>query len=424
MIVQKGQLEMTPIETLQAILKEIEREKKQYVSNPEKDFSRNRKVTFYDLMWFLLFIGANSMEEEIRRAFNDKKFSYISSAAVFKGRSKIKVAAFEELLRKFNETLESPKSYKGYRVVAVDGSDFSSLYSADSEFATISNQYGGANRMHVNFAYDILNKTFLDCVIEAKNVADERKGAVKMLTTLARSEKILAIMDRGYDGLKMFEHCNRIENLSWLIRIRCGMTNEIKALPDKQLDLDLKFDVTSQSKRLPYRMKIQAWDMELPCTVSFRLVKVKVKGKWLVLATNLSRSDFSIRKLKELYETRWKIELAFRDIKHALGTLHFHSKKDLFNLQEFFAHLIRYNLTSRIIRQVRLSNSETAQYNYEVNFKNAGQIIQDYCRCFICFNYCELLDQIKHYVHPIRRNRLFRRYCRYSLPVCFNYRVA
>lgn len=67
----------------------------------------------------------------------------------------------------------------------MDGSDFSSLYSADSEFATISNQYGGANRMHINFAYDILNKSFLDCVIEAKNVADERKGAVSMLTALA-----------------------------------------------------------------------------------------------------------------------------------------------------------------------------------------------------------------------------------------------
>lgn len=44
------------------------------------------------------------------------------------------------------------------RVLVVDGSDFSSLYSADSKYATISNQYGGANRMHINFAYDIEKK--------------------------------------------------------------------------------------------------------------------------------------------------------------------------------------------------------------------------------------------------------------------------
>ena len=413
---------MNPIGILKAIVKEMESNKDRYVAEPQKDFSRNRKVTFYDMMWFLLFIGANSMSEEIRRSFNHKDFSYISEAAILKSRSKSKVSAFEQLLRKFNDTLENPKEYRGYRVLALDGSDFSSLYNADSEYATISNQYGGANRMHINFAYDILNKNFLDCVIEAKNKADERKGAIKMLSSLAASEKILAIMDRGYDGLKVFEHCNRIENLSYLIRIRSGMTKEIKALPDKELDLDLKFEVSTLSKRLPYRMKIQAWDMELPCSVSFRLVKVRLKDKWLVMATNLPRKDFSARTLKSLYEKRWKIELAFRDIKHALGALHFHSKKDLFNLQEFFAHLIRYNLTSRIICQIRLPKPKNLKYRYEVNFKNAAQIIQEYCRLEL--DYEKILEQIIHYVHPLRGNRLFQRNCRYIYPVSFNYRVA
>ena len=276
--------------------------------------------------------------------------------------------------------------------------------------------------MHINFAYDILNKNFLDCVIEAKNKADERKGAIKILSSLAESEKILAIMDRGYDGLKVFEHCNRIENLNYLIRIRSGMTKEIKALPDKELDLDLKFEVREQSKRQPYKMKIQAWDMELPCTVSFRLVKVRLQNKWLVLATNLPRKEFSARTLKTLYFKRWKIELAFRDIKHALGALHFHSKKDLFNLQEFFAHLIRYNLTSRIIRQVHLAKSKNLKYRYEINFKSAAQIIQDYCRRSL--DYKKILEQIKHYIHSIRGNRLYQRNCRYFFPVAFNYRVA
>ena len=413
---------MNPIEKLQTILKEMEGNKAQYVTNPQKDFSRNRKITFYDIMWFLLFIGTNSMSEEIRRAFNNKDFSYISETAIIKSRNKIKISAFEQLFHKFNDTLEKPKEYRGYRVLAVDGSDFSSLYSAQSEYATISNQYGGANRMHINFAYDILNKNFLDCVIEAKNKADERKGAVKMLSSLCESEKILAIMDRGYDGLKVFEHCNRIPNLSYLIRIRSGMTKEIKALPDKEVDLDLNFEVRAQSKRLPYKIKIQAWDMELPCTVSFRLLKVKLKDKWLVMATNLPRKDFSARTLKSLYEKRWKIELAFRDIKHALGALHFHSKKDLFNLQEFFAHLIRYNLTSRIIRQSRLTKTGKLKYHYEINFKNAAQIVQDYCRHAL--DYEKILEQITHYVHSLRDNQLFPRNCRYIPPISFNYRVA
>ena len=126
-----------------------------------------------------------------------------------------------------------------------------------------------------------------------------------------------------------------------------------------------------QSKRLPYKMKIQTWDMELP------------------------RSDFSARKLKTLYDKRWKIELAFRDIKHALGALHFHSKKDLFNVQEFFAHLLVVSLRDKF---------------------------QEYCRRSL--DYEKILKQITHYVHPIKDSQLFQRNCRYIPPLCFNYRVA
>ena len=73
---------MNPIEKLQAILKEMDNNKNLYVANAQKDFTRNRKVTFYDMMRFVLFIGASSMAEEIRRAFNNKAFSYISEAAI------------------------------------------------------------------------------------------------------------------------------------------------------------------------------------------------------------------------------------------------------------------------------------------------------------------------------------------------------
>lgn len=52
---------MNSIEKLQTILKEMDSNKNLYVANAQKDFTRKRKVTFYDMMWFLLFIGANSI---------------------------------------------------------------------------------------------------------------------------------------------------------------------------------------------------------------------------------------------------------------------------------------------------------------------------------------------------------------------------
>lgn len=278
--------------------------------------------------------------------------------------------------------------------MAADGSDFSSPYDAKSEFATVTNQYGGANRMHVSFIFDILNKIYLDCAVEPKNKADERKSAIKMLSSF--KEKILAIMDRGYDGLKMIEHCNRIPNLSYLIRLRRKMNLEIGNLPDKTLDIDMEFEVREICKRHPYKMKISAWDMEKPCFVKFRLVKFQKDDRWIVFATNLSREVFSVDDLKKLYKKRWQIENSFREMKYSLGSLHFHGKKDLFNLQELFAHIIRFNLTAHIIQEIPTPKEENRHYEYKINFKNSCHIVQDFCRKYP-FDFKELIKQISFY---------------------------
>lgn len=55
---------MNPIEKLQAILQEMDSNKNLYVANPQKDFTRNRKVTFYDMMWFLHIRSGNFKEQK------------------------------------------------------------------------------------------------------------------------------------------------------------------------------------------------------------------------------------------------------------------------------------------------------------------------------------------------------------------------
>ena len=47
---EKNYYKMNSIEKLQTILKEMESNKTPYITNPQKDFSRNRKVSFYDPM--------------------------------------------------------------------------------------------------------------------------------------------------------------------------------------------------------------------------------------------------------------------------------------------------------------------------------------------------------------------------------------
>ncbi len=102
--------------------------------------------------------------------------------------------------------------------------------------------------------------------------------------------------------------------------------------------------IFSLSHRSP-RTIIQRWDFEDRCTIKFRVVKFLIndpdtgKDAWEVLVTNLNRFEFPIAQMKELYHMRWGIETSFRDMKHSLGAIHFHSNEPITKLYE---ELLKY----------------------------------------------------------------------------------
>ncbi|MDB6240299.1 IS4/IS5 family transposase, partial [Lactobacillus amylovorus] len=68
-----------------------------------------------------------------------------------------------------------------YLVVAIDGSDFDQPFNPKSE-----NIFKGKNdqiycQIHVNALYDVLNKLYLDMVIQPRQKMDEREAALTMI---------------------------------------------------------------------------------------------------------------------------------------------------------------------------------------------------------------------------------------------------
>lgn len=55
------------------------------------------------------------------------------------------------------------------------------------------------------------------------------------------------------------------------------------------------------------------------------MVRLEIQpGCYETLVTN---TDDSVKKLKDLYASRWGIETRFRDLKYSVGLTHFHAKK-------------------------------------------------------------------------------------------------
>jgi hypothetical protein len=57
--------------------------------------------------------------------------------------------------------------------------------------------------MHVNTLYDLLNKSYQDCISQPKTAMDERGSVLAMLDHLP--DDSIVMMDRGYPSFNLIE---------------------------------------------------------------------------------------------------------------------------------------------------------------------------------------------------------------------------
>ena len=79
----------------------------------------------------------------------------------------------------------------------------------------------------------------------------------------------------------------------------------------------------------------------------FRVVRFKLDGseEYEAIVTNLSRDEFHKDDIKDIYNTRWCIELSFRDLKYSADLCAVHAKKRESIQQEIWARMILYNIS-------------------------------------------------------------------------------
>ncbi|PEN75987.1 transposase, partial [Bacillus cereus] len=104
---------------LQAILT-IENMRENFVLNPERDFTRKRSISIPDVFQFVLGLEGKSLESELLEHYNFSK-NVVSSSAMLQARRKLKLSAFETVFKSISSHLTREKTYRGYRLLAHDG---------------------------------------------------------------------------------------------------------------------------------------------------------------------------------------------------------------------------------------------------------------------------------------------------------------
>ena len=427
-------------ETLMSLVNEMAENPMLFVKNPGKDFTRNRKLSFENVVNLLISMGGNSIYKELLES-QGYDVNTATSSAFIQQRDKILPCAFEYLLHEFTKSCSDIQKYRDYRLFAIDGSDLH-IPTKPNDLDTFyqANPDGkGYNLLHLNAMYDLCNRFYADALVQPSRQGNEHKALTDMVDRSKIKDEVIVITDRGYEGYNNLAHIER-KGWKYLIRIKDGIGGIISGLqPPNTEEFDfcvqriLTRKQTKKVKENPDVYKLLRQDKQFDFLdlhtnkfypISFRLVRFKVADdSYQTVITNLNSSDFPPNELKALYKMRWGIETSFRELKYAIGLTSFHSKKREHITQEVFARIIMYNFAEMITSHVVISQENT-KHIYQVNFTVAIHICRHFLRLWSNAPPPDVEALIRKNILPVRPGRTDKRTIRPKAAVSFLYRVA
>jgi hypothetical protein len=431
-------------ETLTSLIREMSAAPAPYVKNPDKDFTRKKKLPFETVMQLLISMGGNSIYKELLES-QGYDVNTATTSAFVQQRNKILPSALEFLFHEFTGSYTDIKHYRGYRLLAIDGSDLHiATDSADKDtyFQSQPNTKG-FNLLHLNAAYDLCNRLYVDAMIQPRRLCNEGRALAAMVDRSPIKGKVIVIADRGYESYNNFAH---MESKGWnyIIRVKDlgsnGILSGLRLPSSGEFDINVHLTLTrKQTKEIKAHPEIYKF---VPSTstfdfldlhenlfypISLRVVRfILPNGTYETVITNLPATDFPPDELKSMYTMRWGIETSFRAIKYTVGLTNFHAKRRESITQEIFARMIMYNFAEMMTSHVVISQMDK-RHPYQVNFTVAVHV----CRHFLYSKVDESPPDVEALIRknilpirPIRPGQKNTRKIRWKSAVSFVYRVA
>jgi hypothetical protein len=346
---------------------------------------------------FQINIATKSLAVELTRFFhriegNEEERSF-SKQSYSEARMKLKHSAYIELnddVVKDYYADDDYKKYKGYRLLAIDGSriQLPNNEAVIKEFGLAENNGKSVPMAMTSIAYDVLNHMAVNAYVDRyetseRLLAERHLERIRELTPQSRD---ILLLDRGYPSVPL---CVKMLVLGCNFVIRCnekGFLNEVKALAqsretDQLIEIDLMKGTLARRERL--QGIIQYHTMH---KVQLRIVKILLENGTIeyLLTSLIDRQAVSLNDLKELYHLRWNEETYFNFQKNVLEIENSSGKTPETIRQDYFARVLSGNLSSLMIEEAQeqvdteTQNKEDRQYQqYTINRTVATGILKD-----------------------------------------------
>ena len=390
----------------------------------DKAFTRNRKMNYESLVKTMILKKGQTLSLELDEITTSMNIQKISKQAYSKQRMNLNPKIFKHLNEKYIKRIYDEidvKKYKGYIILAVDGSiiELPNSNELKEYYGLSEGQKGSVGRVRARGLgiYDCLNKIMINSNIDPYKIS-EKEQLIKLLDDVKKfynNEKILMVFDRYYCGIA-FINLLEEKGIKYLIRMRDKSYKREKA--EMKSD-DEEVNLRVRTNAIFYAKGEELEKLKGKKYVNTRIIKIKIGKKKTEeqLCTNLTKEELTKEEAKDLYFVRWNIEKAFDVIKNNINIENFSSKKVIGIEQEFYAQMMVYNMLEDINRDIEIENKKGRKYKYKTNMNILAGIFK---RKFVevllsptaeesAQKYKEMIEQMKQYVVPIKPGREFPR---------------
>ena len=434
---------------LSAINKTIKHKEDFLYSN--KAFSRSRDWPIDRHVIFQIFREKTTTRHDINTFFLESLnhgYKRVNRGNFCKQRSYIKPELFKEINRdylkeiKFNEDLSFHKTFKGYRLLAVDGLtlsfDNNQQLRKDFEVKEGNLNYRNPSEAKFTAIMDLKNGYILDG--ELGNFRQSERDLLKInlenIKNVIDFEKSILTLDRGFISIEMMARL--IENDLFFVQRHNSQYYKDEISQIKTNDEIIKIKLNSGRLRGFKDLELkEKYSKEL--YLELRVVTVELKsGITERLFTNIPPEIMSTEDIYHIYGERWIIETNYNTLKNRLKIENFTSSTVENIKQDVYSTIIKYNIAfsynnvcnklveNKMIQEGKI-NPETDDFMYKVDFAN---LIRNINACLykmiihptkevISFYSSWLTKESCLYPNKIKLNRIYPRIkrtnsCRYS----------
>lgn len=412
-------------------------------------YTRNRNLSVFDLITFLMFRNKTTMNRDLAVFFSKSKrlAECVSKQAMSKSLQKMNPNVFTKLFKDFRNLFYSSnliKTYKGYVVLSEDGTYLEIPHS----FKNIMN-YGFLENQHVRDIfdvkkvmakgagiYDVTNGFFLDFLLRPVNYS-ELPMAVQHLCRIKESLKgipTIFLADRYYGSIELIALL-MMNDMKYCIRAKSNFYKDLVSKIESDGWITIKVD-EKWLKRFKYMKEIKEYVRSIGNEISIRVVKHQYEyvdendnkqTTELIYFTNLSEYEFTTEEIVELYAKRWEIETSFKRLKITQEIERVNSVHQTVVECKILAKILLFNLIGTIESEINydLIKKKTKIYNegYRANHDYLYQVVLEELYEVTVkrkFSYNKLKEILKGIIKagakkivPIRPNRHYQRWGRF-----------